>query len=760
MLVRRRFLDMNKYYLLSLSKKSLCLLLVYFLCSGAWQAVAQSPQDSTQLQHIFQLNVEDIFSNKETNKQEANTIASVTGKSENTFEVPVGASVITQRDISNAGCLNLAEALRLLPGVLVRETTAGNYDINIRGFNNLPPSTDFVAQDNSNTLVMIDNRPIFNYFSGGTFWETLPIDIQDIERIELIRGAVAALYGPNSVTGVINIITRRPQKEGAYTQAELQYGSQNTQIVRGSFGMFINDRAKLWASANFQQRDRTQEDYYALLQQQYTNNFEDLINYQTGQTLTRAEFLTAYPNLGLSQRKLGINLFGDFVPLKKLKTEVAIGIENSQALRPFAENTYTPISTMRSQSWYANINNYYGNAHLQVAYLRGEQEPGVRVLGSHYDFNVLDVIADYSIKTEKLLIKPSISYRRAIYDDTPYFANLGSEFATGLLNARTMLDDLAAALQADWNVGKFRLVGAARLDKYNVPDATYFSYLGAINYQPSKNHFLRLSYAKANQSPFFVNVLANYETQLIPTPDPNLLLKVEILGNEQINLLENKSLEFAYRSKIGKGWQTELEFFYTTSNDFSKIVQSNELITGAPLIFNSIFRRSNIEMTAEQLGLTFSAEYSFEKGKFNLFGTVQQTNLQNFSPFNLSPESDPSGEENTSIQSDVENYAATPTFYGGFSGFITIGSRFQVAANGYVFTRHELTHISDEILDRPIAPFEVKTKFLLNAKLTYLPVQQLKLFLNLRNILLQDSQEYYFTDRIGSMVLLGINFEL
>ncbi len=751
---------MNKVYLLFLKKKSHCFLLSYFLLCGISPILAQSPQDSARLESIFQLEVEDVFSSKQKTTQDANTIVSVTGKSENTFEVPVGASVITQEDIQAAGCLHIAEALRLLPGVIVRETTAGNYDVNIRGFNNLPPSTDFVAQDNSNTLVMIDNRPIFNYFSGGTFWETLPIDLQDIARIELVRGAVAALYGPNSVTGVINIITKKPQKEGAYSQAELQYGSQNSAIIRGSFGMFINERASIWASAHYQQRNRTQEDYYALVPQRYTNNFEDLLNYQTGQTRNSGEFLEAYPNLNLAQRRLGVNLFGTFIPLKKIKTEVSVGIENSQAMRPFAENTYTPLSTMRSQSWYANIKNYYGNAHLQVAYLRGEQEPGVRVLGSHYDFNVLDIITDYSIKTEKLLIKPSISYRRAIYDDTPYFANLSDEFATGLLNARSMLDDLAAAVQADWNVGKFRLVGAARLDKYNIPDAVYLSYLGAVNYQPSENHFLRLSYAKANQSPFFVNVLANYETQLISTPDPNLFVKAEILGNSQINLLENKSLEFAYRSKISKKWQTELELFYTKGNDFSKVVQSNELILGMPLIANSIFRRNNIEMEVAQLGLTFSVEYNFEKGKFNLFGTLQQTNLQNFSPFNLTPESDPSGQRNISIQTDVNNYAGTPTLYGGFSGFLRLSNRFHIAANGYFFTQHELTHVSDDIIGRAIEPFEVKNKFLLNAKLTYLPVQQFRLFLNIRNLLLQDSKEYYYTDKIGSMILAGINFEL
>lgn len=722
----------------------------------------QAQEDSTKSENVFRLEVEDIFAQEKEKVSISNMIASVTGKSENTFEVPVGASVITQEDIQASGCLNIPEALRLLPGVLVRETSSGNYDINIRGFNNLPPATDLVQQDNSNTLVMIDNRPIFNYFSGGTFWETLPIDLHDIARIELIRGGVSALYGPNSVTGVINIITKKPEKEGAYSQTELQYGTQNSIITRGSFGMYINERARIWASAHYQQRDRSQSELYALTLQKFSTTPSDFVNYQTGQTLGQEAFMEAYPDLNLSLRKVGMNLFGTFIPFKKLRTELAVGLENSQSLRPFAENTSTINSTMRSNSWYIDVKNYMGNAQLQVAYQRGEQEPGVNVLGSHFDFSTLDINADYSIKSKSnsFLLKPSISYRKAIYDDTPYFTNAGTEFASGLLNARSTLDDLAGSLQLDWTIKKIRFVGAARLDKYNIPNDVYTSYLGAVNYLPHPNHFLRISYAKSNQSPFFVNVLADYQTQLIATPNPGVFARVEINGNPNLNLLKAKTLEVAYRIKLGKSWQAEIEAFYIQSEDFNKIIQSNALIPGSPIVFDTQFNRGNVEMNANQIGVTFSTEYTFKKGKISVFGTWQKTDLQNASFFSLTPESDPSGERNTSIQSNINNYAATPSFYGGFSGYIKFSTRFHLSSNAYIFTRQEITHISDVILVRPINPFEVKSKILLNAKLIYLPVQQLKLFLNIRNILGQDSREYYFTDRIGSLVLIGMNFEL
>jgi len=68
---------------------------------------------------------------------------------------------------------------------------------------------------------MIDNRIVYSYFTGGTFWETLPVDIVDIERIEIVRGPASALYGPNAVAGVIHIITTKPDRKGLVFRTNL-----------------------------------------------------------------------------------------------------------------------------------------------------------------------------------------------------------------------------------------------------------------------------------------------------------------------------------------------------------------------------------------------------------------------------------------------------------------------------------------------------------------------------------------------------------
>ncbi|MGC3978729.1 MAG: Plug domain-containing protein [Paludibacteraceae bacterium] len=89
----------------------------------------------------------------------------------------------------------------MVPGLIVREKTNGNYDVHIRGNDNMPPKGMFIYSENSISLVMIDGRPVYNYSFGGTFWEALPVDLVDVERIEIIRGPSSALYGPNADFG-------------------------------------------------------------------------------------------------------------------------------------------------------------------------------------------------------------------------------------------------------------------------------------------------------------------------------------------------------------------------------------------------------------------------------------------------------------------------------------------------------------------------------------------------------------------------------
>jgi len=159
------------------------------------------------------------------------------------FESPLSISVITGVDIDASGALNVPEALRLIPGLIVRQKTNGNYDVHIRGNDNIPSGQTLFYSENSLTLVMIDERPVYNHFQGGTFWETLPVNMENIDRIEVVYGPSSALYGPNAVSGVIHIFTKRNDVDGVESHVQAQMGAEGSQDLQGNiaFGnLFIN----------------------------------------------------------------------------------------------------------------------------------------------------------------------------------------------------------------------------------------------------------------------------------------------------------------------------------------------------------------------------------------------------------------------------------------------------------------------------------------------------------------------------------------
>ncbi|MCK4342478.1 MAG: TonB-dependent receptor [Phycisphaerae bacterium] len=123
-------------------------------------------------------------------------------------DVPYAISVITQEDIRRAGARSVPEALRLVPGMDVAALHFGTNAVSPRGFH---------AMLANKTLVLVDGRQIFDCVFGGTVWAAWPFLLEDIERIEVIRGPGGVTWGANAVNGVINIITKDPKDQVGLT---------------------------------------------------------------------------------------------------------------------------------------------------------------------------------------------------------------------------------------------------------------------------------------------------------------------------------------------------------------------------------------------------------------------------------------------------------------------------------------------------------------------------------------------------------------
>ena len=130
--------------------------------------------------------------------------ASVTGKPQRAADAPANIEIITQDDIRRSGATSIPEILQFIPGIDVRQTSTGNADVGIRGYN---------QSSNPHLMVLVDGRQVYMVDYGRIIWSAIPVQLDEIRQIEVIKGPNSALYGFNAVSGVINIITYDPLKD-------------------------------------------------------------------------------------------------------------------------------------------------------------------------------------------------------------------------------------------------------------------------------------------------------------------------------------------------------------------------------------------------------------------------------------------------------------------------------------------------------------------------------------------------------------------
>ncbi|HYP06468.1 MAG TPA: TonB-dependent receptor plug domain-containing protein, partial [Bryobacteraceae bacterium] len=138
-------------------------------------------------------------------------VSSASKKIQPLSQVPAAMHVITQDDIRRSGATSLLDILRWVPGLEVAQIDANKWAISSRGFN-----TRFANK----MLVLMDGRSLYGVDFGGIFWDVLDTFLEDVERIEVIRGPGATMWGANAVNGVINIITKHSREtKGSIVQA-------------------------------------------------------------------------------------------------------------------------------------------------------------------------------------------------------------------------------------------------------------------------------------------------------------------------------------------------------------------------------------------------------------------------------------------------------------------------------------------------------------------------------------------------------------
>ncbi|HSZ71620.1 MAG TPA: TonB-dependent receptor [Cytophagaceae bacterium] len=687
-------------------------------------------------------------------------VVSASKKSESVFEAPLSIGSVSREEIQRSGVTSIVEALRLIPGLLVTEMSNGNYQVDIRGLNNLPPATAINNASNSISLVMIDNRPVYNYFNGGTFWETIPVDLNDVERIEVVRGASSALYGPNAAAGVINIITRKIDKDGLYVVANAQGGNPSTYIGNASVGYKVGKFDAI-ASGNFQTRNRTETDYYNWATQTRVSS-DSITSYFPGGPLVdvhnNPNASTRYPSPKSAMNKLGYNAFLNYTISEKSNIGLSFGGQQSRVQKAFTDNLATPLSTQESSTNYVDARVKLNNWNTMLAYQFGTQDVARGSNGYKYNFNTIDFVTEYDINFKNLSLKPGVSFRNAVYDDSKYADIANGE---GFINGSKTLTDAAASLRAEYKVKeKLKIIGAVRTDFYNHPSKAYTSYQFAPSYKISDRHFVRGNYSRSYRGP---NMYDTYNSSSILVGSTQVAPGVffpdyaKIVGDQNIKLLSIDLFELGYRSKITDNFHIELDAFHQTVQNYTFLVgQPNQvdMANGRVIIPQTV---ENISMKTIQDGITISANYVQNKFQIKPFVTIQTTQLKYVPKYRSSYASD--SVNNVSVTYNA-THKGTPSVFGGAYVNYKISKKFNANVSIYYFGSYQYNNIYSNFAANPNNGIvNVSSKFLLNARFAYKPIEQLDLFVNLRNALNQTSFEFAQTDKTVLMFLVGASFK-
>lgn len=267
-------------------------------------------------------------------------VTSVSKRTEKASQTAAALYVVTQEDIRRSGYQNIPDLLRMVPGLQVAQSGSGNWAITSRGFN---------SQFSNKLLVMIDGRTVYNPVFSGTFWDVQNVMIEDIDRIEVIRGPGATLWGANAVNGVINIITKNAKD----TQGGLVTAASGTQERVGT--------SARWGGTTGDLSYRTYGQYFDYNQQHFKNGNGAGDPWDNGQGGFRMDWNSSEKDTGTLQGDAykGRENSMHFLPAigrssRTLTGEDTVNVSGMNILGRW-KHTFSPDSDITMQAYYDDV---------------------------------------------------------------------------------------------------------------------------------------------------------------------------------------------------------------------------------------------------------------------------------------------------------------------------------------------------------------------------------------------------------------------
>ena len=726
---------------------------------------------------------------------------------EDLFETPLSVTIIKQEEINRSGASSIMEALRLSPGMIVREVTPGNWDIHIRGFEDITKNAYVSLPFNTTTLVMIDNRVVYSYFTGGTFWETLPIDIQDVERIEIVRGPASALYGSNAVTGVINIITDHASETGFNSRAQGAAAQPGDYYLNSAIGYNWDQETRISLSGHMSHRERHYQKYYDWSTEAYVdadslNMFlsvlkdpQSRINWDYEDyrdSLGADQDVTQDETLSLEKQTLNFQLSHNMGPSRNMN--LSAGLQHSISQSPGFLNFVTPLSMNHAHSVYSSLRLNWDNLSGMLNAYQGEylaDYPSNSHKNTNYEAQV-----EYQLNFTKGLFRPGFSYRTFNYNSPLTYAE---PYDLMLLNADFKDEEHHLKIWSGYFLSeyrptpKLRVIGGLRLDQFNINKNVSLNHELALTYRLNKSNLFRLVQSRATRSPFIFDSFLNAKLAFgnyveFPGNSAPLFVRVEqeLKARPDQEYLTNDTQELSWRRKLRHGFEVDLETFFSrmsnvvVSNEYRQyqmLIQLNDAGVGDSLASARGFGEmyfENFDFNSEHLGVSASLSGQINsQWDLKLFANWQKTTQggtidQEFITTGTSTELDTAEQVLISTIYSFTNptqWSAelTPTFYGGVYLNFQWSERTNLNLNLYatskqVFGGLPFYNITADISGIYFYNYEtIPSNMNLNFKGSHLVGKRLKLFVIGKN-LLGRHREYAFVDPIYRSVFIGFEW--
>ncbi|MDH3253311.1 MAG: TonB-dependent receptor, partial [Ignavibacteria bacterium] len=471
------------------------------------------------------------------------TVYGASKRAERIVEAPAAVSSISPQEIRlNSAHGQLPRLLEVEPGVDIVQSGIQDFNINTRGFN---------SSLNRRLLVLMDGRDLAIAFLGAQEWNGLPIPLEDISRLELVRGPGSALYGPNAFNGVINITTPAP-KEVLGTKATLAGGELST--LRGDLRQagIIDDR---WS---------------------YKAN----IGRVQSKTWSKSRVTPPFEYVGL------------LAELRPLDTD---GVTSTYGTARI-DYSYDEATVATVEGGYSEVQNEVFVTGIGRVQVKKAGKPWGRINVGSDRFNVMlwgqgrsSIQPQYSLASGAPLNEKSSIYHaeaqynfRALDDQLSIVAGASHRIydvdTEGTLMAEKKNDNTSGVFgQVEYEpVDWIKFVGAARWDRSTLHDSQV-SPKGGVVWTPTPNHSLRATYNKAFQVPnfseFFLQAAAGSANVPFFASPSNPIGTIPILARGNSTLIVEKITGY----EVGyKGIFLDNKLFVTVDGYFNQL---NDFIT-------------------------------------------------------------------------------------------------------------------------------------------------------------------------------------